>query len=167
MTNRCAVAGCRGEVDLIYLGHGVCSDHWNQLADDDSFSRLRMVLGIETAAPAMEVAMNETTTAETTIEPNKEDAVPKKKTAKTKVAKPAKQAKAAKQAKPKKEKAPKGPKPDRVFAFRCTTPELEAIHRTAGPRNASQFIRSVAAAFAAEDHAAFKAVIEEARKLRG
>ena len=78
------------------------------------------------------------------------------KKARAKTAKAAKP-KAAKQPKAKKEKAPKGPKPERVFAFRCTTPELEAIHRTAGPRNASQFIRSVAAAFAQEDASAFKA----------
>ena len=165
MTDRCAVPGCRGEVEIVYLGHGVCSHHWNELADDDSFSRLRMGLGIETAAPAMEADMSEPTTAaenaaeEATV-PTKTKATKKTRTAMAK-------AKPAKASKPKKEKAPKGPKPERVFAFRCTTPELEAIHRTAGPRNASQFIRSVAAAFASEDHAAFKTVLEEARKLRG
>ena len=54
-----------------------------------------------------------------------------------------------------------------VFAFRLTEAERNAIHKTAGPRNATQFVRRVATAFANEDEAAFKAVLKEARKLRG
>jgi outer membrane biosynthesis protein TonB len=114
----------------------------------------------------MEVPMNETTTVETTTEPM-EEPVSKKKTTKPKTAKTAKpKAKPPKAAKPKKEKTPKEPVPGRVFAIRVTDAELEAIHKASGPRNATRFIRLVAAAFAAEDHAAFKAVLEEARKLR-
>ena len=75
-------------------------------------------------------------------------------------------------AKPPKEKAAKqsdkdtGPKPNRVFAIRVTDDELAAIHRAAGPRNATRFIRAVAAAFASEDDAAFRAVVKGARELR-
>ena len=54
-----------------------------------------------------------------------------------------------------------------VFAFRLAQAEREAIHKTAGPRNATQFVRRVAVAFAKEDDAAFRAVLKEARKLRG
>jgi len=164
VTDRCAVLRCRGEVEIVYLGHGVCSHHWNELADDDSFSRLRMVLGIETASTAMEVAMDETTTAaenaaeEATV-PTKSKATKKTKTSKAK-------AKPAKAAKPKKERPPKEPLPGRVFAIRVTDAELEAIHRASGPRNATRFVRAVAAAFAQENVEAFKAVVAEARKLR-
>lgn len=70
----------------------------------------------------------------------------------------------AKEPKAKKDKA--GPTPDRVFAIRITTPELDAIHRASGPRNATKFIRAVAAAFAAEDEGAFKAVVKEAAQAR-
>src|SRR5512145_2803761 len=50
--DRCAVPGCRGEVELVYLGHGVCDNHWNQLADDASRARLRMALGLAATTPA-------------------------------------------------------------------------------------------------------------------
>jgi outer membrane biosynthesis protein TonB len=163
----CAVPGCRGEVDLIYLRHSLCSHHWNELADDDSFSRLRMVLGIEPdRSTALEEAMDETATVETTTEPKEDTPVSRKKTAKpkTKPAKAPKPTKAAKQPKPK--KAPKEPVPGRVFAIRVTDAELEAIHKASGPRNATRFIRSVAAAFANEDEGAFKAVLKEAREVR-
>ena len=111
--------------------------------------------------------MEDTTTVETTTEPMEETTVSKKKPAKSKASKAtAKPAKVTKQRKSKKERKPKEPAPNRVFAIRVTDAELEAIHRASGPRNATRFVRSVAAAFAAEDPAAFKAVLEEARKLR-
>ena len=62
---------------------------------------------------------------------------------------------------PKKAKAPKEDLV--VFAFRLTEAERAAIHKTAGPRNATQFVRRVAVAFAAEDAKAFDAVVKEAR----
>ncbi len=111
----------------------------------------------------------EDTTTETTPAPNKEEeAMPtKKKAAKPKTTKTkAAKTKTTKPAKPKKEKAPKEPVPGRVFAIRLTDAELGAIHKASGPRNATRFIRAVAAAFAAEDEAAFKAVVTEARNLR-
>ena len=53
-----------------------------------------------------------------------------------------------------------------VFAFRLTQPERAAIHKTAGPANASRFIRRVAVAFAGEDETAFRTVLKEAREAR-
>ncbi len=67
---------------------------------------------------------------------------------------------------PKAERVPKDPDATKVFAFRCTPAESEAIHKTAGPRNATRFIRMVAAAFAAEDEEAFRAILKDARDLR-
>jgi hypothetical protein len=164
MTDRCAVPGCHGEVEIVYLDRGLCDRHWNELmADDASRTRLRMGLGLDTTtSPALEVEMTENTTA---AEGAAEE---------TTVAKKSKKAKPAKAARPKaaKAKAPKpkresGPKPDRTFAIRITGDELEAIHKAAGPRNATRFIRSVAAAFATEDEAAFRSVLKEAREARG
>ena len=71
---------------------------------------------------------------------------------------------ASKNATPKTAKAPK--EDFVVFAFRLAQAERDAIHKTAGPRNATQFVRRVAVAFAKEDSAAFKMVLAEARKLR-
>ncbi len=63
---------------------------------------------------------------------------------------------------------PKAPKEDLVvFAFRLTEAERNAIHETAGPARASRFVRQVAAAFAREDDAAFRAILKEAREARG
>ena len=74
---------------------------------------------------------------------------PTKKTTKRKTAEP---------------KAATKPKEDLVvFAFRLTEAERTAIHKTAGPANASRFVRRVAVAFANEDESAFKAVLAEAR----
>ncbi len=49
-----------------------------------------------------------------------------------------------------------------VFAIRLTEAERDAIHKTAGPRNATRFIRQVAKAFARKDEAAFRATLKEA-----
>ena len=68
---------------------------------------------------------------------------------------------------PAKPKKARPPKEDLVvFAFRLTQAERDAIHKTSGPRNATQFVRRAAVAFAGEDEAAFKAVLKEARELR-
>lgn len=73
----------------------------------------------------------------------------------------------------KKATAAKTPKPAKaknedlvVFAFRLTAKERDAIHKTAGPAKASRFVRAVAAAFAAQDDAAFRTVVKEAREAR-
>ena len=71
---------------------------------------------------------------------------------------------ATKKAAPKKARKPKEDLV--VFAFRLTQAERDAIHKTAGPRNATQFVRRVAVAFAGEDESAFKTVLKEARELR-
>ena len=54
-----------------------------------------------------------------------------------------------------------------VFAIRLTQAERDKIHVAAGPRNATHFVRTVAAAFANEDVKAFQAALKEARELRG
>lgn len=65
-------------------------------------------------------------------------------------------------------KKPTTPKENMVvFAIRLTQAERDKIHATAGPRNATHFVRTVAAAFANEDVKAFQAVLKEARELRG
>ncbi len=87
---------------------------------------------------------------------NKADA---KKKVSTKKATPKKATTKQKAAKPKEDLV--------VFAIRLTQAERDKIHATAGPRNATHFVRTVAAAFANEDEAAFKATLKEARKLRG
>ena len=53
-----------------------------------------------------------------------------------------------------------------VFAFRLTPAERDAIHKTAGPRNATRLVRQVAVAFGQENEAGFKAAVKEARELR-
>ena len=78
-----------------------------------------------------------------------------------------KKTKTAKKAARPKAKAAKAPKEDLcVFAFRLTEAERSAIHKTAGPARASRYVRQVAAAFAKEDEAAFKAVLKDAREAR-
>lgn len=72
--------------------------------------------------------------------------------------------KKSKAAKPRKERAPKEELV--VFAFRLSPTERDAIHKTAGPARASRFIRAVAAAFAAEDDAAFRVILKDAREGR-
>ncbi|MBZ5638303.1 MAG: hypothetical protein LAO51_06035 [Acidobacteriia bacterium] len=81
--------------------------------------------------------------------------------------KTAKKGKAEKKAKtPKAERTPKDPEATKVFAFRLTPAESAAIHKTAGPRNATRMVRAIAVAFASEDEAAFKAVLKEAKEAR-
>jgi hypothetical protein len=64
-------------------------------------------------------------------------------------------------------KREKAPKEDlMVFAFRMPKAESVALHKAAGPANASRTMRALAAAFVAEDRAAFESIVEEARKLR-
>ena len=153
MTDRCAIPRCLAEVEIVYLERGVCMNHWNRYtAEDAPPDALRMVLGIEADA---------TTVTEERMATTKKNSTAKKTaTAKTKSAPAAKAKKATRQPKPKAEK------PGRVFAIRVTDDELAAIHKTAGPRNATRFVRAVAAAFAAEDEAAFRAVVREARESR-
>ncbi len=72
-----------------------------------------------------------------------------------------KSAKPAKEPKSRKEK-----EATRTFAIRITNAELAAIHKAAGPRNATRFIRQVVAAFANEDEGAFRAALKDAREAR-
>ncbi len=54
-----------------------------------------------------------------------------------------------------------------VFAHRMTLQEREAFHKAAGPARASNVARQLAVAFTNEDDAAFRALIKEAREVRG
>jgi hypothetical protein len=87
---------------------------------------------------------------------------PRKKTAKAKSAAP--KTKPPKAAKPKKEKAPK--EDLMTFAFRMTKAESVALHKAAGPANASRTMRRLADAFVREDRGMFESIVEDARKLR-
>ena len=72
--------------------------------------------------------------------------------------------KPAKGAQPRREKAPK--EDLMVFAFRMPKAESVALHKSAGPANASRVMRALAGAFVAEDRAQFESIVEDARKLR-
>lgn len=148
----CEIKRCRAGADLIYLGHGVCERHWNQLmADDAPPDAIRKALGIE-AAPvaAMEEAMDAT----------------EKGTKRAEVAVAPVKGKGGK--KPVKVKVPAAPRPKRekipaedvcVFAFRLSTKDRDRIHEAAGGGKASGFVLAAALAAASGDVEAFKTVI--------
>ena len=142
MNDRCAIPGCRGGVDLVYLGFGVCAHHWDRLnAEDQPANALARALGIPVAdATTTEVDMSE-----------KKTETPKA-------------TKKAKITKPKKEKAPR--EPLCVFAFRLAPEERDLIHQAAGPGGASRFVKALALAGAREDEGMFRSVIREAREAR-
>ncbi len=76
-------------------------------------------------------------------------------------------AKSKKKAKRSKSKMQKASKEELVvFAFRLAPAERDSIHKTAGPGNASRFVRAVAVAFGNKDEAAFRSVVKEAREAR-
>lgn len=80
----------------------------------------------------------------------------KKKTTKKRAAKSA----------PKKTGAAK-PKEDLVvFAIRVTQAERDAIHKAAGPRRATQFVRSLSVAAARNDMKGIQKVLADARAAR-
>lgn len=105
--------------------------------------------------------MTDTTQAAATETKPSKGKAPKK-SAKAKATTP--KTKTAKVAKPKREKAPK--EDLMTFAFRMTKAESVALHKAAGPANASRIMRGLAAAFVAEDRAVFESIVEDARKLR-
>ena len=105
--------------------------------------------------------MSETTTENVTATKPAKGKAPKK-TAKAKAATP--KAKPAKAAKPKREKAPN--EDLMTFAFRMTKAESAALHKAAGPANASRVMRALAGAFVAADRAMFESIIDDTKKLR-
>jgi hypothetical protein len=112
--------------------------------------------------------MSETTQNATATETKPTKTKAGKKPVKAKAAAP--KTKTAKAAKPKAEKPPKAPREDRsdwqTFALRLPKSEAAALHKAAGPANASRTMRALAAAFVTEDRAVFEAIVEEARQLR-
>ncbi|MGH9869200.1 MAG: hypothetical protein ACREAA_13690 [Candidatus Polarisedimenticolia bacterium] len=59
--DRCEVPRCRDEASIIYLGRGVCEEHWNKYtADDAPEDGLRVVLGLPpTPVAAIEAVMDD------------------------------------------------------------------------------------------------------------
>ena len=106
--------------------------------------------------------MTEMTTENTTETKTTKGKAPKK-TFKAKAATP--KAKTPKTARPKRQRTPQEAGL-MTFAFRLTKAESQALHAAAGPANSSRTMRALAAAFVAEDRAAFEAVVEGAKKLR-
>ena len=104
---------------------------------------------------------NDNTTAPATSKRKKPKAATRAAAQKVKKATTPKPANAAK---PKRERFPK--EDLMVFAFRLTKAESAALHKAAGPANASRAMRALAGAFVAEDRAVFESIIEDARKLR-
>jgi hypothetical protein len=72
-----------------------------------------------------------------------------------------KPAKAAVEAVAHEEPKEKAPREDLcVFAFRLTAEERGAIHKAAGPANASKFVRTLAVAAARHDEAAVREIMK-------
>lgn len=164
MTDCCEIPRCRDDGDLTYLGHAICSRHWNQLTNENAApDALRVVLGIEAALePTMEdtnmskskrnqtLQTPETPLADVTPEPEK----------KTKAPKASKAGKVLKkrERKPKEELC--------VFALRMRPEERDALHQMAGPANASRFARTILVAAASGDETTIRSTIKEAREAR-
>ena len=118
MTGRCEIKGCRTASDLFYLRHAICLPHWNQLTNQDAPpDALRMALGIEAEPePSMEI----TTMSKT-------------KTEKRTDAKPEKAAK---------KREPKVKIPMRTVAIRVPEADFQLLHKAAGERNLSNFMKT-------------------------
>ena len=55
MTDRCEIPRCREDADVIYMLHGVCTRHWNELTNENAPpGALRMALGIPEKATTHE-----------------------------------------------------------------------------------------------------------------
>ncbi len=53
-----------------------------------------------------------------------------------------------------------------TFAFRLPKSESAALHKAAGPANASRVMRALAGAFVTGDRAVFEQIVEDAKKLQ-
>lgn len=166
MDDHCEIPRCRRHADLIYLGHGICSDHWNNLTNENApADAMRIALGIPAAhAPFVEDTNMSKPKKQQTEQPAESNQTADAPAPEKKV-KTSKTTKAEKPAKPKREQREKE-EGLVVFAFRLTPAERDAIHKAAGPGGASRFVRAIAIAAANEDEAAIKAVLMEAGELR-
>ena len=152
-SDRCEVKRCKGPVDVIYLAHGICQKHWDELMSDDAPpDALRKALGIEAAPMKEDVAMDgseKSKKAEAVEAPGK--------------AKGGK--KSAKKA-PREKKVREREQFDGevvVFAFRLGVNDRDRIHAAAGPAGATKFVRSAALAAASGDAKGFEALVEQAK----
>jgi outer membrane biosynthesis protein TonB len=167
MTDRCCISRCLDESAVSYLGHGVCTRHWDELTNETAPpDALRKVLGI---AAEPELENTHMASKKKTTQPTEQPAAETPQTAAAppeKKAKPAKPPKVEKPAKPEKPARPPKEEGLVVFAFRLTEAERDAIHKAAGPARASRFVRTIAVAAANEDEAAIRAMIKEAGEAR-
>ena len=141
--DRCEIRRCRAEASIVYLGHGVCERHWDQLtAEDAPPDALRMGLGIETTTqPAMEEDMGGSIASKSRTK------APKAKATKT-----------AKESRPKREKVDNPV----VFAFRLSAEQRDLIHKAAGSGKATRFVRGAALAAAQGDTKGFQELTAQA-----
>ena len=153
MTNRCEIRGCRNVVELIYLGHGICAACWNEFTRNDAPpDALRMALGIAERGPETDEEMhmsNEQGAAPAEAETAKEDATVKAKSKRVKATGKKTPAKNEKKV----ARKPKEKVELRTLALRVTNAEFDLVHKAAGPRNLSQFMKSTVLA-AAQRHLA-------------
>src|SRR5262245_60319377 len=95
------------------------------------------------------------------LAPNKENQMAEKKKTTKKTAKIPTEAKPAKAARV------KVPKEDLMtFALRMPKASSVALHKSAGPRNASKVVAALADAFVKGDRVAFEAIVDTAREQR-
>lgn len=116
MHDACDIPRCRADADMSYLGHWVCSEHWNELTNEHAPpDALRVVLGIE--------------------------ADPEPMTENTTMSKP-KNAKKTAEAKPEKKRETKEKVPMRTVALRVPEADFQLLHKAAGERNLSNFMKT-------------------------
>jgi hypothetical protein len=117
MDDRCQIPGCRADADLSYLGHGVCTAHWQHFTSDNQpADALRMALGLPVGH-----------------EPELDD-TPMSTKKKTTEAKPEKTAKAKREPKEKVEL--------RTVAVRLPEADFVKLHKAAGDRQLANFMRT-------------------------
>ena len=143
MVDPCGIPGCRDEADLVYLGHPICNRHWNDYTKPEAPpDALRMALGIAERSPEAdkEHAMSEQPSAPAEAG-TKEETVKTKKSGKRKAAK--KQATPSKpEKKASRKREPKEKVELRTLALRVTNEEFELVHKAAGPRNLTGFMKT-------------------------
>ncbi len=161
--DRCEVKRCRADADLTYLGHGICTKHWDELISEDAPpDALRLALGLPAAHDTQEEAMDDGSKKATKVEaPAKVEATSKA----TKKAKPPKEPKTPRE--PKQKPEPRSREEFNgevvVFAFRLGSIDRDRIHSAAGPAGATKFVRSAALAAATGDAKAFEALVTQAK----
>src|SRR5262245_3051012 len=137
MTSRCQIPRCLAEADVSYLGHGVCTQHWDQLTNETAPpDAMRKALGIASEPEWENTHMASKQKTQPIEQPAADTTQPQTDGATAPTTK--KKAKVPKAEKaPRPEKTPREPKAKEpelvVFALRMTEAERDALHKTAGP----------------------------------